>query len=333
MATIHEVAELAGVSPMTAARILAGKSPRSKNREKVLRCAHELDYVRNEQAANLRTGRSRLVGLMVPFIDNPFYTTFLQSMHDALAAKNYQGLIACSFGESDSMLAALNLFEAYNVDGIVLDISEGVITQQIQNRLKTLQRRSRSVVMTGSQRHDIDYDHLYLDNHSAVKKVVRHLLSRGHKSFGFIGGFPENANIRNRLEAFQKTLHEEGIKVDAANISMGAPALEDVKQRAHRLLRSASPPTAIVCTSDMIAMVVIKAAFEAGLRVPQDVATTGFDDIAQAGLLNPSLTTVRQPLKTMSSDIVDLLIHRMEHKLAPIQEKRFEADLIIRESS
>src|SRR4030095_3300153 len=97
--------------------ILAGKSLRSKSRDRVLQCARKLDYVRNQQAANLRTGRSKLIGVMVPFIDNPFYTKFLQEMHDALGAKGYQSLIACSFGESTSMLAAVSLFETYHVDG------------------------------------------------------------------------------------------------------------------------------------------------------------------------------------------------------------------------
>lgn len=333
MATIHEVAELAGVSPMTAARILSGKSLKSKSRDRVLKCARKLDYVRNQQAANLRTGRSRLVGVMVPFIDNPFYTNFLQKMHDALAAAGYQSLIACSFGRSDSMLAAISLFEGYNVDGIVLDISEGIVTPDVQRHLQALQRRSRSVVVTGSQRHDISYDHLYLDNRSAIAKVMRHLLNRGHRSLGFMGGLEENLNIRNRLDAFKLALVEAEIPEVPEWISLGDPSLSDITQRAHRVLRRLPRPTAIVCTSDMIAMVVIKAAFESGLRVPQDLAVTGFDDIDQASLLRPSLTTVRQPLDTMAPNIVELLLQRKADKAAPVQEKCFEAELVIREST
>lgn len=334
MSTIHKVAELAGVSPMTAARILAGKSLRSKSRDEVLKCARKLDYVRNQQAANLRTGRSRLIGVMVPFIDNPFYTKLLQEMHDAVSAENYQSLIACSFGQSDTMLAAISLFESYNVDGIVLDISEGTLTADVQRRLKALQGRSRSVVVTGAQHHDIGYDHLYLDNRSAVVKLMGHLLSRGHRAFGFVGGFEENQNIRNRLEAFKQSHRDAQLTIEPSWISLGNPALGDVTQRVHRLLRAPSRPTAIVCTSDMIGMVVIKAALEVGLRVPQDLAVTGFDDIDQASLLNPGLTTLRQPLKAMARDIVELLMSQLdENGQRRVQEKRFEAELIIRASS
>ena len=333
MSTIHKVAAAAGVSPMTAARILAGKSQRSKSREKVLACALKLNYVRNQQAANLRTGRSRLIGVMVPFIDNPFYTKLLQEIHDAISAKGYQSLIACSFGKIDSMLEGIGLFETYNVDGIVLDISEGLVTPEVQRRLKALQLRARSVVVTGSQHHDIGFDHLYLDNKSAVSKLMAHLLTRGHRQFGFVGGFPENLNIKNRLTAFKQSLVEADLSLSPEWISLGDPGLGSVTQRVHRMLRAASRPTAIVCTSDMIAMVVIKTALEVGLRVPQDLAVTGFDDIDQASLLNPSLTTLRQPLHAMSEDIVDLLLHRLEKIRMPTREKRYEAELVIREST
>jgi len=274
MVTIHEVATLAGVSPMTAARILAGKSLRSKSREQVLSCARKLDYVRNQHAANLRTGRSRLIGIIVPFIDNPFYTKTLQEMHDALGAHNYQTLIACSFGRADNMLAAVQLFESYNVDGIVIDIGEGILTKAVDVRLRTLQRRSRAVVLIGSQRHTICFDHLYLDNRSAVSQVMRHLHSRGHRSFGFIGGTAENLNIKNRLGAFADFLGEANIALHREWISLGQSTIPDLMARARRIFDLPNRPTAVVCTSDMIAMITIKAAREAKLRVPEDVAVT-----------------------------------------------------------
>lgn len=318
---------------MTAARILAGKSQRSKSRERVLSCALKLKYVRNQQAANLRTGRSQLIGVMVPFIDNPFYTKLLQEMHNAISARGYQSLIACSFGQTSSMLGAISLFETYNVDGIVLDISEGIVTPEVQNRLKLLQERARSVVVTGSQHHDIGFDHLYLNNKSAVAKVMAHLITRGHRDFAFVGGFPENLNIKNRLVAFKQSLANAKLGLHPEWISLGDPIRGNVTQRVHRLLSESRRPTVVVCTSDIIAMVVIKVAIEMGLRVPQDLAVTGFDDIDQASLYNPSLTTLRQPLHAMSEDIVELLLHRLGKRQIHTREKRYEAELIIREST
>lgn len=317
---------------MTASRILAGGSVRSKNRELVLQSARKLGYVRNQHAANLRTGRSRLIGVMVPFIDNPFYTKFLQEMHDALAEKKYQSLIACSFGQSGSMLAAVDLFRTYHVDGIVLDISEGIVTDDVRRRLAAFQR-SHSIVITGAQRHNIPHDHLYLDNRRAIADLVAHLLERGHRDLGFLGGLAENQNIRNRLDAFRAELRRAGLALPPEWVSLGPPSLDSVMQRAAAVLRAPRRPTALVCTSDMIGMVAIKTAIETGLRVPEDLAVTGFDDIDQASLINPGLTTVRQPLAAMARDIVDLMLRRIARRRLPMQEKRYAAELVIRGST
>lgn len=333
MTTIIEVADLAGVSMKTAARILAGESPHSKKRKLVLRCARKLGYVRNQQAANLRSGRSRLVGVIIPFIDNPFYTKFLQELHDALLTRNYQSLIACSFGRSDSMLAAFKFFESYNVDGVVVDISEGILTKEIQDCMRRMQQRKHPVIITGGQEHDIPHDHLFLDNQSAITRLVRHLLSRGYRSIGLVGGLPGNLNIRNRLTGFKAALREARLPVVPDWISLGDPSLSCVTQRAYQLVRAAKHPSALICTSDMIAMIVLKMASEAGLRVPSDLAVTGFDDIDQSALLTPSLTTVRQPLRTMANDIADLLVQRLLPDKSAFQEKRYEAELVIREST
>lgn len=318
---------------MTAARILSGSSLRSKSREKVLESAKKLGYIRNQNAANLRTGRTHLIGIMVPFIDNPFYTKFLQEMHDSLTQRSYQSLIACSFGEPQSMLGALDLFGGYNVDGIVMDISEGQVTDELKARLKMTHSRSCPVVVTGASRDDILYDHLYLDNQRAISKVVRHFISRGHERIGFVGGFAENLNIKQRVDGFRIALEEQGLHCLEGGVSLGSPDLVGVTQRAHELLRSTNRPTAVVCTSDMIAMVVIRAAIDLGFCVPQEVAVAGFDDITQASLTTPSVTTIRQPLKAMASDITDLLLERLESPGAPVRERRYEAELIIRESS
>ncbi len=342
MPTIYEVADSAGVSPKTAARILAGGSPKSKSRERVLRCALELGYVRNQQAANLRTGRSRLVGVLVPYINNPFYTKYLQELHNVLHANAYEPLIACSFGEADGALTALRSFATYNVDGLVLDISEGALTPAIHDELRQFRQRGHPIVVTGGQGDAIAYDHLGLNNRSAITKVVRHLVSRGHRRIGFLGGgpgnrllkgLPVNLNIQNRLEGFKKALRENRLTLTPAWVSLGDPGLTSVTERAYQLIHRTDRPSAVVCTSDMIAMVAVKAAIEAGLRVPADVAVTGFDDIDQAALLNPSLTTVRQPLETMAADAVELLLQRLEAPGRPVQEKHYEAQLIVREST
>ena len=333
MPTIYEVARLAGVSPKTAARILSGDSLRSKKRTEVLACAQKLGYVRNQQAANLRTGRSQLIGVIVPYIDNPFYTKFLQEMHNALHQQGYQGLIACSFGKSKTLLEALRLFETYNIDGVSIDVSEGVLTDEIHSSLQLMKRRGRSVVITGAQMHDICHDHLYLDNRRAMGKLVRHLKSRNHDMVGFMGGYTENLNIRNRLDGLKEALKAHNVTIRQQWIGLGDPSVAAVHQRACQILSTKDRPSAIVCTSDMIAISTMKAAFELELQIPRDVAITGFDDIDLAALMSPGLTTVRQPMTVMARDIVDLLLHQQERISERPIEKLYDAELIIRDST
>ncbi|MGE9292479.1 MAG: LacI family DNA-binding transcriptional regulator, partial [Puniceicoccales bacterium] len=187
--------------------------------------------------------------------------------------------------------------------------------------------------VTGARRDDIPYDHLYLDNERAVRKLIRYFVSRGHSRMGFVGGLPENMNIQQRVRGFELALADENLECGPAAISLGAPDLDSVTQRTHQYLRSSDRPSAVICTSDMIAMVVIRAAIELGLRVPQDIAVAGFDDITQASLTTPSVTTIRQPLRAMSQDIVSMLLSRLESPKTPIREKQYEAELILREST
>lgn len=333
MATIYQIAKRAGVSPKTTARILSGGSPLSRHRANVLRHAKALGYVRNQQAANLRTGRSGLIGVIVPYIDNPFYTGFLQGLHDALLSHHYQSLIACSFGQAENMLTAIRVFETYNIDGLVLDISEGILTQEILKKLSGFPKRSRSVVITGGQRQDVLHDHLCLDNKRAMGKVVEYLFAKGHRGFGFLGGVPENLNIAQRLDGFKEALKYANVSFVPEWVSLGDPALQSVFERAKALLQKSPTPSALLCTSDVIAMIAMKAAAESGLRVPMDVAITGFDDIEQASFLTPSLTTLRQPMKAMTADIVQLLIARIKSIDLPVREKIYDVELIHRSSA
>ncbi|MDX2186463.1 MAG: LacI family DNA-binding transcriptional regulator [Opitutaceae bacterium] len=333
MATIYEIADKAGVSPKTAARILAGESLKSKHRTQVLACADELGYVRNQQAANLRTGRSRLVGVLVPYIDNPFYTSFLQEVHNALSSKRYHALIACSFGEAETMLDAMRLFEAYNIDGLVLNVSEGELTPPVLTRLREMQRREKPVIIAGGPKQNTPHDHFFLDDPRAMGLAVNHLAERGHRKIAFLGATETNPTIQNRLSGYRLALKRLQIDPNPTWVSLGDASLHHVSDRVRAILRGKDKPTAFVCTSDMIAMAAIRTAVGEGLRVPKDVAVVGFDDIDQAAYMNPSLTTMRQPIHEMAEAIVELALHRLESNALPVQQRRYDAQIVVRDST
>lgn len=332
--TIYEIAEKAGVSPKTAARILSGETRRSKKQEEVKEWARRLGYVRNANAANLRTGRSSLAGIIVPYIDNPYYTQVIQELHDALDDQNLKALVSCSFGKSDEILAALNVFRSYDVDGIFLNLSQGKLTPEVVDLLKQFQKDGKPVVLMGCSGKEMAFDVVDIDNASGIAKAVGYLAAKGHERIAFMGGNAGNETLEARHRGYLKGMEEAGLEVDEAMVSVGEPTSLDAARRTLELLESEPVPTAIVCAADVMAPGVIKSCAAKGLRLPDDLALTGFDDVSLASLMIPSLTTLRQPIAQIAKDAVNQFVSRIES--GDFSKPRFivyETELIIRESA
>jgi LacI family transcriptional regulator len=334
MATIYEVAKQAGVSPKTAARILAGDEGRPKNRERVLAAARKLGYVRNQQAANLRSGKSGLIGVIVPDISNPFYPVFIQSIHDTVAGYGYQILLSSTFGKISEEVHALRTFEVNRVEGIILNASEGEGDEACDSLIQRFIERGVPVVLAGRPARSLPVDEIVIRNASATKRATNYLLKIGRKQIAFISGARDKAGSFERLEGFQDALKEAGITPNPLWIHYGDFTAESGKQQTHQLLSGNSRPTAIVAANDLLALGAIRACHELKLRVPQDVAIIGFDDIAVAQLVTPALTTLQQPQRQIAREVVALMMQRIQSKdLSAPRRLAYEPELVIRESA
>lgn len=333
--TIYEIANKAGVSPKTAARILSGETKRSKGREAVLAWAERLGYVRNASAANLRTGRSQLIGLIVPFIDNPYYTRIIQEFHDALAQVGFKALVSCSFGQTGDIVSSLKVYQAHSVDGILFNGSEGELTTEITTMLSQFQESGKPVILVGRYVDALQVDQVNLDNQKGIAQAVQHLVDRGHRGLAFLGGSRHNRTMQARSEGFVTTLRELGLEVRDDWMSFGETTLADAQGRAGALLgQKGNRPEAIVCGNDLLAMAALKACRRHRLSVPGEVAITGFDDIEQASLCEPELTTVRQPIPRIARECVDQLLRRLNGEGAGEPRRLlYQPELVIRESS
>ena len=149
VATIYDIAAKAGVSPKTAARILSGETQRSKSKKVVLEWAERLGYVRHANAVNLRTGSTQIAGLLEPFIDNPYYTSIIQELHNALTEKGFRVIVACSFGRAVDAVAALKMFQSYNVDGIFFNGSERELIPKIVGLIEQFQKADKPMILSG----------------------------------------------------------------------------------------------------------------------------------------------------------------------------------------
>lgn len=333
MVTIYEIARESGVSPKTVARILAGATGRGDNRDRVMAAADKLGYVRNQAAANLRSGRSGLIGVIIPDIANPFYPEFFQSIHDRAVEKGYQILLHSTFGHAAEELQALRMFEMNRVEGIIVNASEGETDETCDPVLERFIRRGTPVVLAGRPARGLVADEIVIRNVEAVEKAAAYLLRTGHTRIGFITGH-DNLASRERREGFLRAHRTVGKKVDPALLSEGRFTADSGTQQTASLLALANPPSAVVAANDYLALGAIRAARQAGLRVPQDFAVIGFDDVPLATLSSPTLTTLRQPCAQIARDCFERLLLRIQSPdTTPPRRLIYEPELILRESA
>lgn len=334
MVTIYEIAIAAKVSPKTAARILAGDKGRGQNRERVLEAARKLGYVRNQQAANLRSGKSGLLGLVIPDIKNSYYPIFFQSVHDVAIGYGYQILLSSTFGRKDEEAQALRMFEMNRVEGILLNVAEGDSDEDCDVILNRFIARGVPVIVAGRPARSVEADEIVLRNKAGVQKCVNYLLKIGRRRIAFISGSKNSVATVERLDGYTAALNAEKLPVESSLISYGDFTSESGHQQTVRLLESGTNIDAIVAANDMLALGAIRACLSSGRRVPQDVAVVGFDDVPLAQFCYPALTTLRQPTEQTARECVTLLLERIRTRDLSSPKKLFyEPELIIRESA
>ncbi len=334
MVTIYEVAKAANVSPKTAARILAGEDARPHNRERVMAAAKKLGYVRNQHAANLRSGRSGLLGVIVPDISNPFYPVFFQTIHDIAVNLGYQILLSSTFGKAKEEIHALRMFEVNRVEGIILNAAEGEVDEECDDILRRFTKRNIPVIVAGRPARGLPVDEIVLKNTEAVERATQYLLKTGHRRIGFISGPRNMLGSIERYAGLERALKAAEVPVDPRLISYGQFTTESGREQARRLLQGTPRPSAIVAANDLLAVGAMRACHELQLSIPKEVAIVGFDDILLAQLVTPNLTTLRQPQEQIARETVNLLIERIKnHDLSHPRKLIYDLELIIRESA
>jgi LacI family transcriptional regulator len=305
--TIAEVAARAGVSTATVSRVLSGRGQASAEmRRRVRRAADDLGYQVNSIARALRNSRTDTVGMVVPSITNPFFTSLVESVEHALGREGKE-LFLCD-AQSDPEVEARRLASlvARNVDGIIVSPSHGTASgpavQETADRLPLVQL-DRFVGGT-------DTDWVGVDDIAAMRQVVDHLHEGGARSAAFAGSRLTNSSSEQRLEGFRRRAAELGMAVRDEWILLDDYSVEWGEAAVARLVSSGSPgglPDAIVCADDLIALGVTRACRAHRIDVPGRVQVTGFDNIEFARLGEPALTTVDQPRDRIAAEAVRLL--------------------------
>ncbi len=327
-ATIRDVALRAGVSIATASRALSGSRRVSvANADRVVRAALSLDYRPNMVASSLRRQITHTIGLIIPQISNPFFPALVESIERQLENTARQLLLADSRLDVDIERQRLQSLVDRRVDGIMISPCDSLLSADGVRRTAL----QLPLVQIDRQIFGETTDWVGADNETGMRLVVEHLASLGIRSAVFAGAAPVSSTAQTRLTAFGTIAAEHGIRAEPAllgdfTVAWGAEV-------AQMLLEEAQLSDAIVCGNDLIAIGLLRQFLIAGVRVPDDVLVTGFDDIASAELSTPSLTTVRQPNETIAREAMRLLIERMEQPTAPVQRIAVTPELAVRAST
>lgn len=327
-ATIYDVARDANVSPKTAARILSGCSARKDNAARVMKAASRLGYVRNRAAASLRSGSSSYLGMIVPSLANPFYGYFAESFYTAACAKGLHLMTVTTGGRQEEENAGFNLFLQERVSAAIVNVSEGETDNWRTGVRKLLAARVPTIVC-GASAASLGAHELRISDRRGIEQIVQHLVLNGHERIAFISGSEETLAQKERRKGFDEALHRNRLKTAKDWETSGDFSLESGRRQASHLLSLQNHPTALVCANDTLAFGAIRAAYLIGKRIPDEVAVTGFDGVPFSTFSNPELTTARQPMDAIATDVIQLLLKTD----APPTRLTYTTELVVRGST
>lgn len=329
---IKDIAKKAGVSYATVSRALNNRPEVNENtRREIQKLADEMGYKPNALARGLVTRESKTLGLIIPDITNPFFPEVARGVEEAASRLGYNVFLCNTNWDAEKERIYMEILEEKRIDGLIL--------ASVTDDGKTLEgfiRRGTPLVLINRVLKDVDVHYVIIDNIKGGYMVVEHLLELGHKRIAFIGGLPHVEATRERMQGYRLALASRGLPVAEELICCGAFKKESGYQNTMKLLEinAVNRPTAIFAANDILALGVIQAVQESGLRVPEDIAVTGFDDIAFASYAEVSLTTIAQPKYIMGEMAAKILIEDI--KEGAVRERKhivLQPRLVVRKSS
>ncbi|MBL0934380.1 MAG: substrate-binding domain-containing protein [Rhizobiaceae bacterium] len=319
-ASLTDVAHEAGVSLATASRALSQPELlRADTLERVRRAATKIGYRHDRVASTLASGRSSTIGVVIPTLNSPIFSDTLQEMQRALAAADYQLLVASHEYDPAGEFAAAEKLLSHGVDGIVL------VGGSRPDATWQLVERSGTPVVQMWCGHP-DYACVGVDNFAAGSIVARHLMSLGHRRIGVITGhLRHNDRQRERFRGVCEAMEEAGLTLPAAYHTEQSLSVPGGRIGCSILLELTDRPTALIGTVDFIAIGAIAECNSRGISVPGDISIAGIDDIELSAHVSPSLTTVHIPSRRIGTETVARMLslikdeRRKEHVLLPIE--------------
>ena len=326
--TIMDVAQEAGVSYATVSRVVNNKGYiKPETRERVMRAVTRLGYVANQQARSLASGRSQVIGLLVPGLETAYIGEIIRGIDEELASASYDLMLYTAHRRRTRESAYVATLTQGMADGLLL-----VLPRDPGAYLETLRRRRFPYVLIDHQGIDDAGPAVGATNRQGGYDATRHLIELGHRRIGFITGSLDLGCSNDRLAGYHAALTEFGLPIDPGLIREGDFLQPAGFRCARELLELPQQPSAIFASNDVMAFGVMEAARVRGLRIPEDISIVGFDDIPQALHVHPPLTTVRQPLEQMGRLASRMLLRQIDDRRQLAERIDLPTELIVRES-
>ena len=324
---LEQVAKRAKVSTATVSRVLNNASVvKTATRARVMKAIEELKYHPNLHARHLAGGKSRTIGVIVSNMENPFFFDIYKTVESDAHASGYEVVVANTDYRSEQLVASIRLMIGRRVAGLAAIVSEmepALIDELNDSRIPVV------FYDVGAPRRNIT--NIRVDYRRGIDKVVDYLHSMGHRRLGFVGHHavlgPINERVKPVLDAVARF---PSLEVQTA---ADADTLEGGRQAARSLLASGFKPTAIICVNDIMAVGALRELRERGIRVPQDMSVTGFDNVKLSEFCYPALTTVHIPRDRIGHIICERLIPDADKADAPDHEIVIDPEFVVRDST
>jgi LacI family transcriptional regulator len=326
--TIRDVARRLNLSTTTVSRALDGYDDvAEETRQLIVKTAHEMGYVPNQAARQLRRRRSDTIGYILPAekprFSDPYFAEFIAGLGDEAAAHGFELLVSTAPpGSQVERQAYERWVHGRKVDGIVLNhiyLSDW--------RVQYLAQAQFPFVTLERSLDPYDYPSVEVNGCRWFKVLIDHLVSLGHQRIAYVGASPDLTIQADRLEGYRDSLHSHGLLLDAELIIEGNLTNEGGYRAAERLLALLNPPTAIACVDDMTAIGVLHAARERGWIVGQNLAVAGFDGIDGFEHTQPPLTTINQPVYQIARQLLQMLAAQIAGN--PLKEKHVQIEPVL----
>lgn len=328
MVTVKDVARRAGVSTATVSHVINETRFVSEDlRDKVLQAMEELEYRPNAVARSLRRQRTQNIGMIIPDVAYPFLAAVARGVEDAGFALGYSAILCESNSDLEREAMCIELLRAKRVDGIVF-IAAGESTDHVRSLIE----QGMPVVVCDRELPGVRVDTVIADNAESGYQATAHLTRLGYRRIGCIAGPPDLCVSNKRVEGYRRALQDHHISVDEDLIVRGDFHCLGGYEAMRELLDRGAPPAGVFACNDLMAMGAICAASQRRLRIPEDVAIVGCDDISLAAFTNPSLTTVAQPKHRMGAVAVEMLVERIEDRDRTPTTRVLPVELVIRDS-